>query len=409
MVPGVETIAMLAGLPKILLDSTVAIISSLAITAQTPLLGIGPLQLVQTPQLPATTGLDQQLWGPHNDRQNLIRAIDHSLHYLNSPKAIRDYQTYTSPGQPGAAFGPNLRQRVMRSLQRFRQLVIHSSSPQALQAAVKQEFAFYQSVGHDQVGTVHFTGYYEAVYRASPVPTAEFRYPIYGRPANFERWPKPHPTRADLEGIDGLQGARGKLRGLELAWLADRMEAFLIQVQGSAQLQLTNGKTMTVGYAGKTDYPYTSIGQELIKDGKIPRDELTLPRLLSYFQANPAELDIYIPRNQSFVFFKNTQGGQAQGSLSVPVTAERSIATDKSLMPPGALALISTDIPEKTASGEIRLTPMSRFVLDQDTGSAIRGAGRVDLYMGTGDTAKARAGLINYSGALFYLLLRETQ
>ncbi len=365
-----------------------------------------PLQLRPSSDLPATLGLDQRLWGPGQDRQNLLKAIDHSLHYLHSAKGIQDYQKYTAPGQPGATLGTNLRQRVIQSLQRFRHLVVHSSSPQALQAAVKREFAFYQSVGHDQAGTVHFTGYYEAVYQASPVPTPEYRYPIYGRPADFARWPQPHPTRAELEGMDGLQGAQGKLRGLELAWLRDRMEAFLIQVQGSAQLKLTNGKTMTVGYAGKTNYPYTSLGQELIRDGKIPREELTLPRLLSYFQANPQELDIYIPRNQSFVFFRNTQGGQAQGSISVPVTPERSIATDKSLMPPGALAVIDTVIPQATGPGQLTRTPISRFVLDQDTGSAIKGPGRVDIFMGTGDTAKARAGLINNDGQLYYLLLK---
>lgn len=365
-----------------------------------------PFRPVPKAEVNSLAGLDQNLWGPGHDRTQLLRAINHSLAYLNSAKAISDYQKYTAPNQPGAALGPNLRQRVIQSLQRFRYLVLHSPNPQALQSAIKNEFAFYQSVGNDQAGTVHFTGYYEAVYRASLVPTAEYRYPIYGRPVGFERWPQPHPTRQDLEGADGLQGARGKLKGLELAWLKDRLEAFLIQVQGSAQLQLTNGQTMTVGYAGKTNFPYTSIGQELIKDGKIPREELTLPRLIAYFQANPQDLDIYIPRNESFVFFRNTQGGQAEGSINVPVTPLRSIATDKSLWPPGALAIINTVIPPRPGQGNPVSQPISRFVLDQDTGSAIRGPGRVDIFMGTGDVAKARAGLINTDGQLYYLLLK---
>lgn len=365
-----------------------------------------PFRTVPSSEVSPTAGLDQDLWGPGNDRSQLIRAIDQSLGYLKSPRAIADYQKYTAPNQPGAALGPNLRQRVIQSLRRFRHLVLHSPTPQALQAAVKNEFAFYQSVGNDQAGTVHFTGYYEAVYTASLVPTAEYRYPIYGRPVGFEQWPQPHPTRLELEGQDGLQGSRGKLKGLELAWLKDRLEAFLIQVQGSAQLKLTNGQRMTVGYAGKTNFPYTSIGQELIKDGKIPREELTLPRLIAYFQTNPQELDVYIPRNESFVFFRNTQGGQAEGSISVPVTPLRSIATDKSLWPPGALALINTVIPPRPGQREHTGQPVSSFVLDQDTGSAIRGPGRVDIFMGTGDVAKARAGLINTDGQLYYLLLK---
>jgi membrane-bound lytic murein transglycosylase A len=90
--------------------------------------------------------------------------------------------------------------------------------------------------------------------------------------------------------------------------LRDRLEAFLVQVQGSARLQLPDGKQMTVGYAGKTDYPYVSIGRELVKDGKLPLEGLTLQVLIDYFRANPTELSQYLPRNQSFVFFRKPTG-----------------------------------------------------------------------------------------------------
>jgi membrane-bound lytic murein transglycosylase A len=284
--------------------------------------------------------------------------------------------------------------------------VVQSPSPAALQAAVRQEFAFFQAVGKDNAGGVSFTGYYEAVYTASPVRTTTYRYPLYRLPADFQQWPQPHPSRLQLEGADGLQGGQGRLRGLELVWLRDRLEAFLVHIQGSARLQLTNGRLMTVGYAGKTNYPYTSIGQELIRDGKVEREGLTLPKVLQYFQQNPREMNTYLPRNQSFVFFSNTQGGAATGSIRVPVTPERSIATDKSLMPPGALALIQAEIPYRNAQGLLAKQLVSRFVLDQDTGSAIKGPGRVDIFMGTGPEAKARAGLINTPGRLYYLLLK---
>jgi membrane-bound lytic murein transglycosylase A len=336
----------------------------------------------------------------------LLFAIDQSLRYLRTPEAIKDYQAYTAPGRPGASLGPALRERVTRSLQRFRQLVLQAKTPSQLQTGVRREFVFWQAIGKDNAGAVSFTGYYEAVYSASSIPTAEFRYPIYRRPADFDKWTNPQPTRTQLEGVDGLQASRGPLKGLEIAWLRDRMEAFLIQVQGSAQLRLQTGRLLTVGYAGKTNYPYTSIGQELIRDGKIPRAELTLPRLLEYFRQNPTELNTYIPRNQSFVFFKDTQGGAATGSIHVPVTQERSIATDKELMPPGALALIQAEIPYTQPGGRFEKQLVSRFTLDQDTGSAIKGPGRVDIFMGTGPTAKARAGLINTPGRLYYLLLK---
>jgi membrane-bound lytic murein transglycosylase A len=189
--------------------------------------------------------------------------------------------------------------------------------------------------------------------------------------------------------------------------LRDRLEAYLVQVQGSARLQLTDGTVMSIGYAGRTDYPYVSIGRELVNAGKIPEPELTLAAVTAYFQQNPAELDQYLPRNNRFVFFKDTTGAPATGTLRVPVTAGRSIATDKSLMPPAALALIQTQLPDAEGQANSTLTPVNRYVLDQDTGGAIRGAGRVDLFVGTGAAAGEQAGRINTTGQLYYLLLKQ--
>jgi membrane-bound lytic murein transglycosylase A len=346
-------------------------------------------------------GFDEQLWGrpgQPGDRQALLRSIDNSLRYLTSPKAVQAYQQYPVPGIT--------RDRVRRSLVRFRQLVVKSRSPAELQSAVKREFVFYKSVGNDEQGTVLFTGYFEPVYAASRKPSAEYRYPLYKLPSDFSQWKTPQPTRAELEGEDGL-GTTSRLRGNELVWLRDRLEAFLVQVQGSARLRLPDGKLMTVGYAGKTDYPYVSIGRELVNDGKLPLEGLTLPVLIDYFRTNPTQLNQYIPRNQSFVFFKETHGAPASGSIGVPVTGERSIATDKSLMPPGALALIYAPIPYPNKAGQLESRMVNRYVLDQDTGSAIRGAGRVDIFMGTGQKASDRAGLINSAGELYYLLLKQ--
>lgn len=346
-------------------------------------------------------GLDDQLWGrlgQPGDRQALLKAIDYSLRYLASPAAAQAYQRYPVPGIN--------RDRVRRSVVRFRQLVVASRSPAQLQTAVKHEFVFYKSVGKDNQGTVLFTGYFEPIYAASRKRTAEYRYPLYRLPNDFDRWPTPHPTRTQLEGEDGL-GKNSPLRGQELVWLRDRFEAFLVQVQGSAQLQMPDGKLMSVSYAGKTNYPYVSVGREVVKDGKLPLEGLTLSVLIDYFRSFPAELNQYLPRNQNFVFFKETNGQPASGSIGVPVTAERSIATDKSLMPPGALALINAPIPFPNAAGQLESRLVNRYVLDQDTGSAIKGAGRVDIFMGTGSRAGDRAGNINASGELYYLLLKE--
>ena len=349
------------------------------------------------------------------DRAALLAAIDHSLNYLRTPGSVNAYRNYAVAGIT--------HNRVRRSLQRFRTLVSTSHSVAELQRAITTEFDFYQAAGQDGVGTVAFTGYFEPTYQASFTPDETYRYPIYKRPLALDQWSQPHPTRADLEGTDGLQAQQGPLKELELVWLPTRLEAFLIQVQGSARLEMTDGNTFSVGYDGRTEYPYTSIGRALIDDGIIPAEALTLPVLMGYFEQNPAALDSYIPRNDRFVFFRATNGAPATGSLGYPVTAGRSIATDKALMPPGALALINLPFPQANGGsagqtnegvGEADLLEnssaselTSRLVLDQDTGGAIKGAGRVDLFVGTGSEAGEVAGLINSEGSLYYLLLKD--
>ncbi len=353
-----------------------------------------PLERVSPQQMSPVIGIDSQ-W---ENKQALIEAINQSLRYLETPSAEKAYRDYPIP--------EITRDRAYRSLLRFRQLLRTSPTPEALAEAVRREFVFYQAVGQNQRTDVHFTGYFEPIYAASRIPTEEYRYPLYRRPASLKQWTSPHPTRAQLEGING-EGENSPLTGLEIAWLRDRLEAFLIHVQGSARLQLRDETILSVGYAGKTDHPYTSIGGELIRDEILKREELSLPRLIEYFRQHPEQLDKYLPRNESFVFFRETQGAPATGSLSVPVTRDRSIATDKSLMPPGALALLYTQFPQITQTDEIETPLVSHYVLDQDTGSAIKGPLRVDIFMGTGRNAGRRAGIVDWTGQLYYLFLKD--
>ncbi|MBD2136203.1 MltA domain-containing protein [Anabaena sp. FACHB-1237] len=332
------------------------------------------------------------------DRQQLLTAIDYSLKYLQTGRAVKAYKRYN---------GTEISQeRVIKSLLRFREIVLTTKSPLELQQMIDKEFVYYQSVGRDNQGTVLFTAYYEPVYVASRQRTKEFIYPAYRAPNDLGSWAKPHPTRLELEGADGLQGSKGKLKGLELFWFRDRLEPYMIQIQGSGRLKLTDGTETTIGYAGNTAYSYTSLGRSLVEDGKFALEGLNMPKILDYFRKYPQDLNVYIPRDRSFVFFHETHGRPAQGSISVPVTPERSIATDKSLMPPGALALIRAPFPYINNSKKVEYRLVSRYVLDQDTGGAIKGPGRVDYFLGTGKDAGERAGLTVSNGQLFYLLLK---
>ena len=337
---------------------------------------------------PLTLDITDDLLG--SDRQNLLQAIANSIQYIQTPSADKRY--------PVAGISRDL---MERSLVRFHRLVQVSRTAKDLQQAVNREFDLYQSVGRDGNGTMQFTGYYEAVYKASRTRTGEFQYPLYRLPPDFAQWRSPHPTRAMLESSQ-------QMSGLEIAWLSDRFQAFLVHVQGSARFELPDGNLLTVGYAGKTDQPYRSVGAEIVRDRKMRLEDVTLQTLIEYFKNNPQDLVTYLNRNPSFVFFRETNGKPATGSLGWSVTAERSIATDKKIFPAGGIAIIRTEIPfENPITGKLELRPIQRFVVDQDTGGAIRGAGRVDIFMGTGDRAKQRAGLIKGDGELYYLVLKR--
>ncbi len=361
--------------------------------------------LVARPHITCCEGdascLDNQIWGenePIKDSIGLITSIDQSLKYLQTSQAQAAYQDYPVP--------EITRARVIASLQRFKQLVQTSKSAKQLNAAVTREFVLYQSIGSDKKGGVLFTSYYEPIYEASRTRTAEFRYPIYREPPDLDSWPRPHPKRVDLEGADGLQASKGKLRSLEIFWFRDRLEPYMMQIQGSARLQLTDGTETTVGYAASIAQNYKSIGKALADDGKLPLEGMTMPKILDYFHKYPQQLNVYIPRDPSFVFFKENHGVSATGSTQVTLTTDRSIATDKSLMPPGALALIRAYLPFPNTQGQMEHRVVSRYVLDQDAGGAIKGAGRVDYFVGAGKVAGERSGVTVGRGQLFYLMLK---
>jgi membrane-bound lytic murein transglycosylase A len=229
------------------------------------------------------------------------------------------------------------------------------------------------------------TGYYEPELCGSPTRTDRFRFPLHASPPVL-RPDQPWFTRAEIEDGDLLCGH-------ELVWLDSPLEAFLAQVQGSLRVRLDGEQILRLGYAGKNGQPYSSIGQELIARGELAADDASVGRIREWAARNPQALPALLRVNRSYVFFRKLDLPPDKGPLGTmgrPLTALRSIAVDPAAVPLGAPVWV-----EQSGEGWLMIA--------QDTGGAIRGAGRGDIYFGTGAAAGERAGRMKATGRLTVL------
>jgi membrane-bound lytic murein transglycosylase A len=268
---------------------------------------------------------------------------------------------------------------------------------------VAERFDFYSAPVTGTDDGPLFTGYYQPVLEASLIETDTYRYPLYGF-ARAEHMPDPSTlTRHEIDGLGKLAG-----HGYEIAWLKDPVERFFMHIQGSGLLELPDGSRLYANFAASNDRPYTSIGKVLINAGKLDRDSMSMQQIRCYLAEHPDEMDELFAMNERYVFFRIADLGPV-GSLGVPLTKGRSIATDPDVYPPGGLAFIEIDLPvadEQQRSMTWR--PTKRFVMNQDTGAAIRGPNRVDLYFGTGPVAGEVAGVMKRRGQLYFLLRKQS-
>lgn len=276
----------------------------------------------------------------------------------------------------------------------------------------------------DEHHPAFFTAYYRPEVAASLVATAEFSEPLFARPADLVTL-KPGE---DMTGLGGLAAARrqddgtlvpyptradidsGKLGPLAapLAYVADAIEAFMIHVQGSARLRFPDGSFADLTYAGRNGRPYTSIGKILIADGALSLEEMSLARLKAWVRGNGQKLGekgrLLLHRNESFVFFSTSpvedSAIEPLAAANVRLTAHRSIAIDRSLWSYGLPFWIEADLPWHDG----QMNHLRRLMIAQDTGSAILGPARADLYFGTGDEAGVLAGNIRHSGRMIVFL-----
>lgn len=223
-----------------------------------------------------------------------------------------------------------------------------------------------------------FTGYFEPVYGAARARNGPYQTPIHRLP---DPAPDPWPPRAEID-----------LTGHEIAWLADPLDAFFLQVQGSGRLAFEDGNTLRVGYAGKNGHPYVSIGKLLVEIGEIPAAEISAQAIRAWCAAHPDRFTELLNQNPSYVMFRELDLPPEAGPLGAmgkPLTPLRSIAVDPDVVPLGSLVWVTW--PE-----------CSRLMVAQDIGSAIKGA-RADVFCGTGDAAGEVAGRLNAQGTMWIL------
>lgn len=349
------------------------------------------------------------------DRRSLVAACDQSLAYLHrlSPDATVVWGAKRLPAR-----------RLTATVATFRELVAGDRAGADLTRALKQQFDLYRATGTDGRGRVVFTAYYEPEVEGCLTRTADCPVPLYRPPDDLitvdlgrfrddyrgrtlggrlaGRRLVPYHDRAAIE--SGVLAGRG----LELCWLRDAVDAFFLQIEGSGRLVLPDHTTRHLNYAGANGRPYRSIGKILIEARELDAESISMQQVKQWLRDHPVRAAELLAANPSYVFFELADDGPF-GNLGVPITAGRSTATDPALFPKGGLCFVTTDKPVLTEDGTAIADwrPLARFALNQDTGGAIRGPGRVDLFWGSGPRAAVAAGHLHHEGSLYWLLLKE--
>lgn len=376
----------------------------------------------ESPTIEAQPGLesiaDLKGFADDMDLASLQRVIDNQL-------GVMFEQDPTSPVRLGDF--TLTRGRLVETLEAFQKLLQKNLPQEEFDKKISEDFLLYR-VGKGKDKKVLFTGYYRPVIRASPVPSPRYRFPIYQMPGKDFHMVKKQPGIQLVGSNSGIKQIRqstsgknwrsltreeidreGALsnQGLEVAWLENELERYFLHIQGSGVLEFPDGTRQGVRYQGSNKYSYHSIGKEMIRDGVITTSQGSMQEIKKYFAENPQDTSKYLSQNKRYIFFSLSDEG-AIGSGGGELVGGRSIATDKSIYPAGGLVFVKVRQPVLDANNEIKeWKPVSRFVIDQDTGSAIRGKARADLYFGTGQKAGAMAGHYHEKAEVYYLIKKS--
>jgi membrane-bound lytic murein transglycosylase A len=288
-------------------------------------------------------------------------------------------------------------------------------SRETIRRFFETRFTPYQVFNADGSDSGTVTGYYEPLLRGSRTRTPAYRYPVYGMPDDLlvvdlsELYPDLKNLR--LRGrLDGrrvvpyfnraqIENGTAPVTGKEIVWVADAVELFFLQIQGSGRVRLDNGEMVRLGYAEQNGHPYRSIGRLLVDRGDLPLERASMQGIKTWAGQNPDKLQDLLNYNASYVFFREMPADLPGplGALGVALTAQRSIAVDPRFVPLGVPLYLVTTMPNTRV-------PLNRLMLAQDTGGAIRGAVRADFFWGFGDEAGAQAGRMRQSGKMWVLL-----
>jgi membrane-bound lytic murein transglycosylase A len=282
----------------------------------------------------------------------------------------------------------------------------------------EQQFTPYEVVNPDATTQGIITGYYEPLLNGSREFKAPYLFPLYAPPddllvidlAAVEPLLKGLHLRGRLEGNrvvpyltrSEIDQTNSPLKGKELFYTDDAIELFFLQIQGSGRLRLDDGKIVRVAYADQNGFPYKSIGRYLVDQGELKLEQASMQGIKAWGRAHPDRLQELLNRNPSYVFFRESknQDNAPAGALGVPLTPLRSIAVDARVIPLGSPVFMATTMPDSSE-------PLNRLMLAQDTGGAIRGAVRADMFWGFGPEAGRLAGKMRQTGALWVLLPRS--
>ncbi len=285
----------------------------------------------------------------------------------------------------------------------------------AVRLYFQDNFSLYQSLQADGAVNGLVTGYYEPLLHGSRSPSTKYSVPLYRVPPDLLTidLASVYPELKNMRLRGRLQGTKvvpylsrneidtgnDPLKGNELVWVDNPVEAFFLQIQGSGRVRLPDGSLMRVGYADQNGYPYRSIGRVLADRGELPLAQTSMQNIKAWGQKNPAKLPELLSQNPSFVFFRELPASDngPLGALGVPLTGERSIAVDARAIPLGAPVWLATTVPFSNQ-------PLNRLVMAQDTGGAIRGNVRADYFWGFGDTAGKKAGSMKQQGQMWVML-----